>query len=203
MSKPISSIRAKYQNNGIGERPFFIDERSWGMFVAHVRDGKSFRDIGVVVGLSPYRVSQIVARVDYDLETPRPAGPNARALTIDSPVGDLMLSMRARNALGELGCRTVRDLLEHDFTRGVRRLGPVTRAEIVSTLAEHGFAAPPGLHEPDEAGIAELSRHVARLRERIEMSLSQWSEQVRTLEEKIRKLTGRESERNGREPNGA
>ncbi len=173
------------------------------MFVAHVRHGKSFRDIGLAVGLSPYRVSQIVARVDYDLATPRPAGSDACALTADSPIGDLMLSMRARNALGELGCRTVRDLLEHDFTRGVRRLGPVTRAEIVSTLAEHGFAAPPGLHEHDEAGIAELSRHVARLRERIEMSLSEWSEQVRTLEEKIRKLTGRESEPNGRKRNGA
>lgn len=165
------------------------------MFVAHVREGKSFRDIGLAAGLSPHRVSQIVARVDCDLQTPRPPGAGDRALTLDSPIGDLNLSTRARNALGELGQRTVRDVLRYDFTRGARRLGPVTRREIVSALAAHGFEAPPGLSASEQANLAELSRHVARLREKIEVSVTQWTEQVKSLEERIGKLSGRE--RNG------
>ncbi len=195
MSRPISSIRAKYSNNQIGERPFFIDERSWSLFVAHVGEGKSFRDIGLAAGLSPHRVRQIIARVDSDLQMPRPSVSGGPALTLDSPIGDLKLSTLARNALGELGQRTVRDVLAYDFTRGARRMGPVTRREIVCALAAHGFGAPPGLWASEQADLAELSRHVARLREKIEVSVTQWAEQVKSLEARIGRLSRRE--RNG------
>jgi Bacterial RNA polymerase, alpha chain C terminal domain len=185
----VSALRAKYRNTLFDERPGSVDEPSWDMFIAHVRDGRALSAIARETGLSRSKVSVIVARVGQDLDVPAPTGTDSHGITLDSPIEDLMLSMRARNALRELGCDSVRSVLEKDFTKAVRRLGAVSRQEILSALAGRGFAPPATLQDPRDVHVTELSRSVTRLKEHIDESYRRWCEQLERLELRVRRLS--------------
>ena len=182
------ALRAKYSGALDGDRPHHIDELDWRLFVAHVRDGRSLQEISRESGLSAFKVGAIVSQIDHDLEAPRSASSAQNIVAAGSPLEDLALSMRARNALREIGCVTVGDVLAKDFTRAVRRFGPVTRREITAALSEQGFAVPSTLMEGSTSRIFELRRDLARLRDSIENTTRRLRNHIERLEHRLNKL---------------
>lgn len=182
------TLREKHFNTLESGRPYFVDEQSWGIFVAHVRDGRTIRDIARDTGLSSSKIGMMIARVERELDIPRPPGAGSGALTLDSPIEDLSLSGRARNALRKAGCATIRSLVERDFSRAIRRLGPITREEIVAALRQKGFETPATLIEQRSHQITELDRELSRLREQIDSTSRHWQTRVERLEHRLKKL---------------
>jgi hypothetical protein len=189
MRKRLTPLREKYKISLPAEKPFFIDEISWQMFVAHVRDGHTLREIGKETGRSANRVRQIVSLVDHDLQLPRGSTDQWNTVSEDSPIEDLHLSTRARNGLLKRGLGTVRDVLNNDLERGTPSLGLATRREILEALARHGFVRPAEIPDQRLGSLVQLSRKLHRLREQIDASFRQWKDQVDGLEYKIRKLS--------------
>lgn len=181
----ITEVRSKYVAAAVPERPFFIDERSWWMFTAHVWEGKTFQEIGAEANASQHRVRQIVKRVANDLDLPRENG--WFKLTDSSPLEDLSLSIRARNALLELGCRTVGDVLRLDLSSPVPRLGPASRRELAFALAHFGLAHP-HLSDPAEKDLVHVSRTLHQLKARITNTLRSWEQEMDGIESRLRKL---------------
>ena len=181
-------LREKHLCAITGDRPYFVDDTAWRVFVSYVRDGRTIREISHETGLSTFKVGLLLARVDRDLEIPRP---NRRqpVVTLDSPIEDLGLSGRARNALHEAGCASIRELLENDFSRAIRRLGPITREEIITALVEHGFGAPRTLSGNHREQIADLNRELDKLRDQINVASRVWQTRVERLERRLRKLS--------------
>jgi hypothetical protein len=186
------ALRQKHLSAISEERPYFVEEEAWRVFLAYVRDGQTIREISQGTGLSTFKIGLLLARVDRELEIPRPGDLKRAVLTLDSPIEDLALSGRARNALHEAGCTTIRDLLENDFSRAIRRLGPITREEISVALHEHGFGAPAKLSGERDERIADLVREIDRLRTSIETESRHWQSRVERLERRLRKLTSGE-----------
>jgi hypothetical protein len=192
MTRRLTALKSKYQNEGDQHRPMLVDELSWSLYLAYVRDGKTLLEIGREHGLGALRVGRTVVRVDQmrvDQELQRPFAPEheRKSVTLDSPLEDLALSMRARNALRKLGCQTVRQVLDRDFTRASRRFGPISKREVAAALIRNGFTPPPTL-EGRQSNVTALERDVSRLRRRIESSYQFWLDQVVRLEEGLRKL---------------
>ncbi len=133
------------------------------------------------------RVVGILHNEEPDVQQPLKK-PQAE-ITLDSPIEALSLSGRARNALREAGCDTVRSLLENDFSKAVRRLGPVSREEIIASLTNHGFGMPPKLAEARSQRISELKDELSKLRENIDVTSRQWRARVERLEHRIHKLS--------------
>ena len=189
MARRVTALQIKYRDWVDEKRPFFVDEESWAMFIAHVRDGRSLTAIAAESRLPVFRVSQALARVDRGMDLPRGEGDAANGITLDSPIEDLRLSLRAENALRESGCDTVRSVLERDIRRIARRVGPVTRLEIISALEEHGFS----VHAPPEnAGqetVTEVVHSLQRLRHHLRTTFEEWSDEVTNLEKRLRKLS--------------
>jgi Bacterial RNA polymerase, alpha chain C terminal domain len=182
------ALRVKYSGALNGDRPHLVDESDWRLFLAHVRDGRSLQEISRESGLSAFKVGAIISQIDRDLDIPESSPGNRNAMTADSPIENLALSMRARNALHEIGCVTAGDVLEKDFTRAVRRFGPVTRREITAVLREHGFAVPPALMDGSTSRIFELRRDLARLRDSIEDTTRRLRNHIERLEHRLNKL---------------
>ncbi len=126
---------------------------------------------------------------DKYVEVPPPEESGPEPITPDSAIEVLGLSGRARNALREAGCGTVRSLLENDFSKAMRRLGPVTREEIMSSLTAHGFGLPTTLTEARNERISELKDELSRLRENIDITSRQWRARVERLEHRLEKLS--------------
>ncbi len=189
MRKRLTPLREKYKDALPAERPFFIDETSWLMFVSHVRDGQTLREIGKETGRSANRVRQIVSLVDHDLQLPRGTRDQWSTVSEDSPIEDLNLSTRARNGLLKRGLITVRDVLGNDLSRGTPSVGMATRREVMEALARHGFVNGTEIEAQRLGSVIQLSRKLNRLREQMEASYRQWHDQVEGLEYKIRKLS--------------
>lgn len=188
MARRIAALRTKYQNTKLDElRTSSLDEIRWRVFLAYVRDAHSLRHISMETGLPVFKLSLIISEVDRALSAARDPE-RTRRLDLDAPIEDLMLSMRARNTLRELGCDTVRSVIERDFSKAVRRFGPVTRQEVVSALAESGFTPPLSLTSR-QLTVSELGWHVSKLRQKIELSYRCWLDEVERLEDRIGKLS--------------
>lgn len=185
-----AALRQRHARRAAGTRPPFIDEPSWNAFVAHVLEGKSMRDIAHDFGLSTPTIEVTVLRVARTLEMPRPEEAWSGAIGLDSPIEDLALSGRARNALRKAGCSTIRSLVEMDFRRAVRRLGPITRDEILAALRRHGFETPPAVTEETSRSIAEVKQEILRLRSQIAAATRQWRNRLERIEIRIRRLQG-------------
>jgi hypothetical protein len=181
----MTGVRAKYLAVPIPERPFFIDERSWDMFTAHVWHGKSFQEIAIAMSISEYRARQIIKRVADDLALPRQN--SWSKLTGASPLEDLALSIRTRNALLELGCRTVSDVLNLDLSGPVPRLGAACRRELALALAHFGLAHR-HLSEPAGKDLVHVSRTLHQLKARIATTLRSWEHEMDGIESRLRRI---------------
>ena len=116
----------------------------------------------------------------------------SREITLDSPIEDLKLSRRVQNALEEAACVTVRSLLDHDFLKGARQLGPIAKKEILSSLSEHGFGIPAALMDARNETISKLEKEIGRLRDSIETSSRQLQGRVKRLEDRVNRLSIKE-----------
>ena len=113
---------------------------------------------------------------------PRPA------VNLDSPIEDLALSRRARNALRKAGYETVRSLVEGDGANLVRHIGVITREEVAAALRDHGLGTPSALVEVRKERISGISEELARLREQIDLTSRHLQARVERLETRLRKL---------------
>lgn len=157
------------------------------MFVAAIRDGRTLREISGTTGLSVFKLTQTISRVDRELDPHRHALDTNHPITLDAPFEDLNLSTRARNALRQVGCITVRDILDRDFSRAVRSFGAGTRHEVATVLMHHGFIPPPAL-ESQQSNVETIARDLGRLRQTIEQRYRSSLDHLSRLEDSVRKL---------------
>lgn len=189
MARRITALRSKYQTIHLKDsRPEFVDDIRWRVFIAYVRDGRSLRHISYETGLPVFKVSLMISEVDHALLSMKKSGRPGSHLSLEAPVEALMLSMRARNTLRELGCTSIRSVLELDFSKSIRRFGPVTRQEVFSALTEHGLTPPVSLTS-HQLTLTELGCHVSKLRQKIELSYRSWLGELERLEDRIGKLS--------------
>jgi hypothetical protein len=93
--------------------------------------------------------------------------------------------------LRKAGFSTIRSLFENDFSRAIRRLGPISREEIVISLREHGFTGPPMLDGEIGERIAGLDREIGRLRGQIDSASQHWRNRLSRLEQRLKRLYSR------------
>ena len=179
-------LQGKYQGSLNEPRPHFVDEMGWELFKAHVREGRSFVQLALDHNLTVFKAREIVWRVDRDLQLARPNQPGSNKVVEGSPLEDLNLSTRARNALREMGFDTVRSLLERDFTLVCRRLGRIGKEEILSALAAHGFHSASSGGPDSDSNMEQIRRHIAMLRAHIERSHQKWLRRVERIESRLR-----------------
>ena len=104
------------------------------MFTAYVYEERTIPELAYSSGLSLSRVRQMLHGVDAQFAVPRKTGLEWTALTPHSPIEDLEISVRARNALHHVGCNSVQDVLRLDMSGPLRRVGNATRAEVLAAL---------------------------------------------------------------------
>ena len=189
MATRATALRSKYLKGIDERRPPLIDDQSWQIFLAHIRDGKSLREVSRETGIPVARLGVLVTQVDRALESANAGGGSDGKITLDSPFESLDLSMRARNSLRELGCASIRSVLEKDFTRTIRRFGPVTRQEIAAALERNGFSPPDTLRNSQQTRIEELMQALTELKRRLEVHHQRWRDRLERLEERIRRLS--------------
>ncbi len=105
-------------------------------------------------------------------------------ITPQSAIEELALSIRARNALHRLGCRTVSDVLQVDLSAPVPRLGSKSRLEVLGALRNAGFRHP-ALDQRSVAAIAGLSRRLDRMQERIDAALRSVAKEVSGVQREL------------------
>ena len=122
MEKGLTRLRTKYAGKQPAARPAAIDAQRWTVFTGYFYEGLSLSGVGVRSGLPPSRVSRMLYEVDSRLEAARRVEPEIKPVVLESPIEDLPLSSRARNAIHRLGCGTVKDMLDLDLS-AVRGIG--------------------------------------------------------------------------------
>jgi hypothetical protein len=177
-------LRQKHKGAPAGEKPFFIDERSWAVFAAYVYEDLTLAQIQERMRISLRRMRQILLDVDARLELPRDGGSEWNDITPQSPIEDLALSIRARNALHNLGCHSVHDILQLDLSASLPRLGGKTRVEVVVALQRAGFRHP-ALDRGAAAGITSVSRRLDRMQERIDLALRSVAKEVAAIQRQL------------------
>lgn len=178
--------RARYSRRVAAPKPPAIDERGWEIFTAYHHKERTLGEIGRDFQLSPNQVRRIVDEVDAQLGRVRGGTPTLVAL--ESPVEDLGLSVRTRNALRGVGCHTVEDALRLDLSSSVRGLGRKTKDELVTMLERAGFHHPL-LDEPPNSEIRILERSLERMQNRLDRAVAVVTKEIRFLKERLRKKT--------------
>ncbi len=177
-------LRQKHKGAPLTERPFFVDERSWAVFAAYVYDELTLGQIQERRRISLRRIRQILREVDTRLELPRNGRPEWTDITPQSPIEDLALSIRARNALHNLGCQSVHDVLGLDLSASLPRLGGKTRVEVLVALERAGFRHR-ALDRGAAAGITSVSRRLDRMQERINLALRSVAKEVGLVQRQL------------------
>lgn len=180
MEAGLKRLRVKYNGAPRRERPFGIDERSWAIFTAYVYQEQSLQDLRKREQVSLQRLRQILYAVDAQLDLRSSPG----NITPQSALEDLGLSIRARNALHRLGCRSVNDLLQLDMSGVVARLGEKTRVEVLVALQSAGFRHP-ALDRGPMVGVSGLARRLDRMQERINVALRSVAKEVSVVQRQL------------------
>jgi len=181
----LKRLRVKYAGKQPFTKPAFIDAHRWAIFTAYCHGGLTSKEIGESAGLSPSRVCQVLYEVDARLESARSAGADGKPISLDSPIEDLALSSRARNALRSLGCDSVQDALRLDLS-GSRGIGRKTKGEVLAALESSGFPHP-RLDEPSQSVIRSLDRSLERMHGRISAALGAITKEIAQVQKRLRK----------------
>jgi hypothetical protein len=182
-------LKAKHAGKLMDKPPPSIDGSSWRIFTEYVREGRPLKDITRETGLCASKIGLILNIVDQALEPPH-SGNTRPNLALESSIDDLFLSTRSLNALRELQCDNVESVLRKDFARVTTRfrLGRVTRWEIATALARGGFEPPPSLL-PMDPRAESVAAELRKLRHRLDDDHRFWKQQLRSLEERVRRLS--------------
>ena len=113
------------------------------------------------------------------------AGADGRPVVLDSPIEDLALSSRARNALRSLGCDSVRAVLRLNLS-GSRGIGRKTRVEVLEALRSSGIPHPKQ-EEPASLEIRRLARSLERMHGRISAALGAVAKEIALVQKRLRK----------------
>jgi hypothetical protein len=189
--------RARYSRRVAAPTPPAIEDRSWEIFTAHCHKRRTFEDIGTAFHLSPEQVRRIVEEVGAQLGRARAGAPNL--VVSESPVEDLGLSVRTRNALRGVGCETVEDALRLDLSSSVRGLGRKTRSELLTMLERSGFLHP-SVQEQPVSEIRMVERSLERIESRIDRALGAVAKEIGLVKQRLR---GKMAGRNGKIPERA
>ena len=196
MERGVTLLRAKYAGNQPAQRPAFIDAQRWAIFTWYFYEGQSLVGIGVRAGLSSSRVSRMLYEVDARLDAAARTGPPPKAVVVESPIEELALSSRARNAIRRLGCDTVKDVLELDLS-AVHGIGRKTRGEVCAALRSSGLPQPE-LDERRDSELRGLDSTLERMHDRITAALEAVAKEIALVQKRLRKRM----EARGGGPNG-
>ena len=185
MERGLKRLRAKYAVNQPIARPVSIEEERWAVFAAYFYEGRSLSGIGVSAGLPPSRISRILYEVDARLDTGRNAGPEGKPVALESPIEDLALSSRARNAIHRLGCEKVKDLLGLDLS-AVRGIGRKSRVEVRTALRNYGLPQPE-LDEDLNSEMRGLESSLERMHGRIKATLEDVAREIALVQKRVRR----------------
>jgi hypothetical protein len=176
----ITRLRAKFAMS-VPRRPASVAESDWDIFTACVHQKRPLTSVSRSVGVSPSSLRDTLARVEALMDPP--------ALTPERPLEDLQLSVRARNALHRLDCKTVGDVFRLDFNGALRQLGSKTRLEVLSKLEEFGFrlAIP---NQTKQMEMRRIARNLDRVQSRINTTIESVMRKIRTLQDRLKKLGG-------------
>jgi hypothetical protein len=155
------------------------------VFTGYCYDGLSLNGIGVRAGLSPSRVSRVLYEVDSQLDAADRTVPGTRPVVLESPIEDLPLSSRARNAIHRLGCGTVKDVLQLDLS-AVRGIGRKTRGEVCAALRSSGLPQPE-LDERLDSEMRGLDNSLERMQGRIAAALEVVAKEIALVQRRLRK----------------
>lgn len=180
----LKRLRDKYKGRPLRQRPFFIDERSWSIFRDYISGEGSVVDMRENGGIAPSRLRQILYQVDAQLDLPRRSELEWNAITPQSPIEDLALSIRARNALHHLGCSNVDDVLQLNLSGSVPRVGGKTKMEVLVALQTAGFRHPAFDRGPLE-GVTSLARSLDRMQDRINVALRSVAKEVSVVQRQL------------------
>lgn len=180
----LKRLRDKYKGKALRQRPFFIDERNWSIFKDYITGQRTLQDIREGGGIAPTRLRQILYQVDAQLELPRKSELEWNAITPQSPIEDLALSIRACNALHHLGCGTVDDVLRLNLAGSTPRVGEKTKMEVMSALQAAGFRHPALDRGPVE-GVTSLARSLDRMQNRIDLALRSVAKEVSVVQRQL------------------
>jgi hypothetical protein len=176
--------RARYSRREAAPKPPAIEERSWEIFTAYCWKQQTFEDIGTSFHLSPDQVRRIVDEVGAQLGPVR--GGAQKPIALESPLEELGLSVRTRNALLGVGCNTVEDALRLDLSSTVRGLGRKTRGELLTVLERAGFLHP-SLEERPVSEIQGLERSLERMQSRIDRALGVVAKEIGLVKQRLHK----------------
>jgi hypothetical protein len=123
--------------------------------------------------------------VDVRLEESRKTRSAARPVVLESPIEDLSLSSRARNAIRRLGCGTVKDVLELDLS-AVRGIGRKTRSEVCAALRSSGLPQPE-LDQRLDSEMRGLDSSLERMQGRVSAALETLAKEIALLQKRLRK----------------
>src|SRR5690349_1388489 len=118
-----------------------------------------------------------------------PTSHSVAALPVESPLEELGLSVRARNALKGVGCNTIADVLKLDLEQPVRGLGKLAREELLAKLDSAGISHPSATRPSQD--IALLEHSLERLEQRIHSAFGALSKEVHAARHKLRRLRAR------------
>jgi len=177
----LKRLREKYYSTPLLKRPLFIDEQSWTIFKAYVYEERSLRDMRDRARMPLSRVRRVLYQVDAQLELSQNGEGRP---TPQSVIEELALSIRARNALHRLGCRTVDDVLQLDLSGPVPRVGGKTRMEVLVALQGAGFRHP-ALDRGPVAGVTSLARSLDRMQARIDVALRSVAKEVSVVQRQL------------------
>jgi hypothetical protein len=136
-----------------------------------------------------------VARRSREAEPPRhPVITEPKSIALGSPVEDLGLSVRTRNALRGIGCDTVEDLLGLEFSSPVRGVGRKTREELLTALERTGFRHPTAESEPASEEMRLLESSLERMQGRLEAALGAVAREIRLIKQRLRKLANKRAD---------
>jgi hypothetical protein len=185
VDKGLKRLRAKYAGKQPAARPGSIDSQKWAVFTGYCCEGLSLSGIGVRAGLSPSGVSRVLYEVDAQLDAADHTSPETKPVVLESPIEDLPLSSRARNAIHRLGCGTVKDVLQLDLS-AVRGIGRKTRGEVCAALRNSGLPQPE-LDERLDSEMRGLDHSLERMHARIAAALEVVAKEVALVQRRLRK----------------
>ena len=107
-------------------------------------------------------------------------------MALGSPVEDLGLSVRTRNALRSIACNTIEDVLGLDFSTPVRGIGRKAKQELLTKLGRAGFRHP-ALQQQPVTDARMLERSLERIERRIDVAFGAVTKDIRLLRQRLQK----------------
>jgi len=177
----LQHLRQKYGEKPLPHRPAAISEQDWAVFRECVHEKSSLAELGRQTKRSVAQIRRILFEIDVAL-----GQTNGGGITAESPLEALDLSVRSRNALHRLGCRTVGEVKALDLTQSLRQIGSKGKLEVFEALERGGFRHP-AMDAHSSVEMTSLARSLERLKARINKTTEAITREISALQERLAK----------------